>query len=1342
MALEFIKNLFGKKQSHQKEYDKNYKAYQSALVKPKSSKINNQEVSNEVLPKSQPINAKVIESNPIKSNIVKPAITSSDQTKIFLPFHPHANLQNVDSGQYLEEETLIKIIPIFVLKEQDNKADFSQNKQFVANASINSASVSSESIQFTTHFITFPPDFVNLSEISLESMGNPSQDLKSKSYTKATFTAADVDYQSKILPPILDVIAKDKEYDSPTDFFNPSEVEGCVVNLNLASNIQKDQLIQIEEFTSKVETPQIENNINIQITPFTANENADPSINKAEKTKANKQKLNPFSKKERLKQKNQLKSQNLKLLNSQANAQYEQKIDKILHSIGQLFGPFKDIIIKTMPFTKSPLAGLDKLSRGIGKIIKVIVVRFPTFMQVLRSIYFKILIGIIIILFLSGAIFSRFINSPTYIQTLEKSIYQTSGYRANINGAVKINFIPSLAMALNNVNFYIDDSIGVLNKNKKDDNFKISKFETERLLITFKFLPLLWGKLEVKSAHLNQAVIDVKILGNANQPVNKNYQNIIYLVEKSISNQENYRAFSDDSSVSLGEGRAKSLEDYTLKVPAVLSLQTELNDKAQDLQYENQAALALMNLTRNESFTYKLFSTITKNLKFNFQDLKSLKISRGKVNIVNAREQKILIIDNVSSQLQAKFGDKFVSEGNFRLMDVPAIYKLEVIYNQKTTDFNFALSLNNDLNQGIIAKGQKNNDNSSITGDLAADYRSAALFIDKFLTPLSLKASDDYSFHSSFLVRDNSLLLNKINLKINDTKYSGKLFWDFSTQNNSLDLDLTIQTPNIDNYFKGINKQPNNVQAKSTSFISFVNYLDIWKTGRINNFRLKNFRANLNIQDTTLNNKKINRIDISFLVNNYNIVYIDKLMVKTPLSDLIFRGKIDLSAKTATLTANTSGTIADTGELIGFNSNAVNFLTLIGKKKNNYDLKAKISFDTNRAIVNSSKGYIGERNIDNSYGIFLQRTNNSDLIITSHFAAMNLGEISDLYVNQLGINLYERNNEINVFGIPETLLVKLNIKIDNFSHKGLKFKDATLEVDLTPGGFGVKNFQAQGEDGGFILASLNLDTKVTPAFIGHINLENIVMKLEKTQDLFFTDKHIIGNVVLNGRLRFSSENYKEPFKKIDGEIAFIKQERLKLSRYANTDGLYMTISEKSKGKEKTFFINDLYGKANIINNKLDFYPVALLYILNGKEYRGTFEGSYDMGADNLKTTGVLDSVENTNNKINFSIDSNITKPVIKQTFIKGKLKPKVMLQVPVIEENDKTTYGVSNNLNDTQDKGNFNNAYNLNIKAEQKQLMEEIFSEALKRGGESSENNADPYSFKNYQENNQVKVVE
>ncbi len=1009
--------------------------------------------------------------------------------------------------------------------------------------------------------------------------------------------------------------------------------------------------------------------------------------------------------------------------------EYKEKVDTVFVSLKQLFSPFKEVLVKTIPFSIYFIKPIEILASFLIYIARFIALYIPDILNIIKGRYFKIFIVLVLILFISGALLSRAINNPDYIHKLELAIYKNTGYKANISGVIKLNFIPKLSIELKKVSFQ-------LNNEKSFEGLQINDLSADSIVFKFKFLPLFLGNFKISDIEINE--LSVKIKGSPKNSLGENlYQDQIAKIEKIIKTRlsdkivkqellhtENEQTLEDEYDKLVQDAEKfihatefkSNIDKKILNLNAKDEKTTNEKDKSKYISnFLNIDDTTDSDLENNKGTLLTIFNKFLSRLNFNLNAIESFRFYRSNISIQNNNNQDILSFTNVKTLVTSDVWGKLEIKSEFRLLNKD--FKSEMIINSEQNKLNIEsqIYLAADASNKIVLKAQSNK--GKVTGNLIFDSHNANFIISNYILPIQDKQIK--KFTADFMFNQQSLELYNINIISEDQNYTGKFLWNYSKINPDAQLYLDIKMNNISHFTNDVSKSFENNKVKNNIFLSFVELVKVWKKASIDKLKVDNFKVSINIDNTLWNKNKIEKINTSFFITKNNNLYFNNFDLKTSTNQLSFIGQLLLDKNTGTLAIEAKGNLKDLGIILDLPVSSKTLIKSVSKDNENYQLTSKLVLDNTYTIFNELQGYIGKRNFNNTYILINQNTIGNDITIDVPMKNMDFSELEHIYKKQIALAKINDDINNNLFSVPNNISITLKLQSDLFTYKNLKFQNADLEISFIKKGFLIKQISAQGKNGGSFTASFNADTSLSPKIVGNITFTNYFVKLEDIKEIMFSKYNIVGNVIFNGSLKFYGDSYENPIKYLNGNLNFIKQERLKLARFAVEDGIYTTISERKVDKINKFFVNDLYGNIVVKNNQINFYPVFLSYIKDGKVFRGAFTGSYNFSSDKLEIAGSADNEKDTSKKLSFNIKGELLNPVGKSKYYTDKnqdftvpLKDKDEVLVKKYKVNNK----VLEDLNNKDSKAHFNNKYNLQNKTKKSQeIINEDYNNQLSK---------------------------
>lgn len=993
---------------------------------------------------------------------------------------------------------------------------------------------------------------------------------------------------------------------------------------------------------------------------------------------------------------------------------FKSKIDHVFKSIEILFFPFKDIIYKVAPFLKPLVWLISFIYKTIKFIVTFVLIRLYFFKALLKSKFTAVVVVILIILFFAGAVLTRLANSPSYVALIEQQIEQQYGYKVNISGNMVVRVFPTVKLVIKNVNF-----LHVINNNTVAD-FK--SFAADEILINFKWTKLLLGTLEAKDIIIGNAFVTIKTKSDIALDNNTYYNNLVQNINKRLVQSNNVQNTAPNNNTQQNTDLNKlsdstplptssTTPSNTLDVSKLIdnsANSTNLNpsinqnniNTAPDNTLNNMASpKPTVSLTNKSSIIAWLLNHLNVNL-----NVDSIKVVRAKVSIIDYSNNTLATFNNINLNYTATLlSNSKTFTGNLLYLDTLYYYNLKTdLQGNYIANISTASSFEN--NNVVLIKGT-NNAKNGYTGSLQAYGETMIKLIGSNI--ISNSFSGNYSNNSSltanYVFNSNKIELSDIKFYYLQNTYSANFKWLVPDSAVHFNIDCTSCTLNVN--------LPNNKQNIATNFIDATSYYAVEWQKKLLNF----FNSNLLVVNVALNNSKVNNLYVkqanlsSFTQNN--TLYVSKLNVNTNADNITMFGKLALQNQQGEFVVNSVGSL-NQFSIMPY-ANIVKQVT----DNQDYTVSYKVFVQPNRIIFNNIAGNIGNYNFNNYSLTFLDRAGVYDFIANVNLKQANfnnLYNISTAYLNLLqqnpetvfSTNLTTKNNSNNI---------TVNLNIDSFNYKQQKLTDVALVLSANNNGINVKQFKANSPYSGQVYGTLNINLKYTPVLSGNVVLNNFLVDFKDFTNLTSFNTKLSGNAVLNGKIRFVSSNFTN-LESIDGNLSFIKQERLKLNiaDLVNQEGIYLTLSNNKKNKNIAY-INDLIGSVTIKDNKVTFSPVFLLYINNGVQYRGSFGGSLDLSNLMLSLNGNVDNTKNINKHIQFALSGligNITKQI---KYITTKNNTKAVAVKPkedILKRNAKENKAL-NNLNNPNDPNNFNNTYTGKLTNEQKKQLDSLYKQSI-----------------------------
>jgi hypothetical protein len=969
-----------------------------------------------------------------------------------------------------------------------------------------------------------------------------------------------------------------------------------------------------------------------------------------------------------------------KELSELTRKEYEERIDKILDSMVQLLTPFKDILLKNVPSSKYIIRILEKIAILISFVAKKIFLNVPIALRFIKSKLFKFVISVSFVLFLIGILLSRVLSGDSYKKNLERNIYNATGYETEINGKVQIAFVPYIAITLDNVAFYTDNT-------KTLSAFGVSQVNTQKLYIKIKFLPLLLGKIVVSEINLTNFSLNVKSSSLENNLTYKYYEEILNNIENQLLP---YRA------------NVINFDNHQIPTPELITLDKEIPKVL--IEEKNHVKKPY----NSSSSIDLLMEYLVNSIELDLNKINYLHLQRGKINFLNQSNQRAISFDNLNSSL-SKSGNNIEIAGSslFNGMNTDYVIKLNNI-NNSIVDFNFQMIFDHN-DDAIRIKGKMDPKNHIFSGQINAKY-SILYLINKFIYPVSTKIYNS-EFSGNFNLNPHELLIKDYKLQIDKEIITGDFLWDYGI-NNYIKLNVNSNVSNLNPIFAEITDKA--IAGNTLFFIGLAKNIGLLKNEQINLFKPNHYDLTLNITDSYLNNTKIEKLSLNAILTNNKDIYINKLELNNSTTNLKMLGKFNIETADANIIINSNGDIVNSLKLYGISSQGQDLIDLINTSKD-YNLNALLLFD-------NSKNYIAFSDINGMFGNikinpsvltlkYIDNTINSTLSIPMD--TLNINKIENVYKTHIKNGNYNNAEKSNLFGLKDNDVFNLHINANKVIYNEYPLNQGVLELQMHQYGFKVNKFEVNSSEGGKITAIMTLDTTATPKIFGSFSFNDLYVDLAKMKGFVFEDKNLVGNLILNGNLKFNNESLEQIFNNLNGSLTLIKEERIKFNRFAENSTIYLTITESTKGKNTQYFLNDIAGQLNVVNNIITIENVGMRYFKGKLEYRGTFKGTYNTLNQNLDINGAMDNAIDTSKRIEFSGKGDILQPKFssKSLVLKDRLalqkKEKAKTKTLANELDESDFYAKSRNAT------NFRNPYRDQDKesqAERNRLYEELIN--------------------------------
>ncbi len=913
----------------------------------------------------------------------------------------------------------------------------------------------------------------------------------------------------------------------------------------------------------------------------------------------------------------------------------KQDLERLYKSVAHLFEPFKKAILSMFPKLKPVIALLDKIAILVSKLVTLIIyIAFYLFAFV-KGKLFKFLTIVFIVLFLFSIVLSRVINTQNYKAYFEDALSDVTGYQTTIDGSIKVGIVPSISIFANNVSFHQTSA----SLAQDSSSIKVSVFETNKVKLKFKFLHILFGKLTVDNLQIEGANV-VLSSPYVNTGVSENAINEqIKATFNGYMNQITSNAFYQNQSQ---QENNNSLNN----APAL-----EYSFKEENNSVGGNTEEDLVNQEQVGSFFKSLNTFIVKRIRISPEDINKLSFKRLNLTALNPNSTVVFGFENASGHLERGITGRVSSDGFFFIGKEKHSYKFSSTKDENIRDISLNIHLKDDLSNNISVKGNLDTENFALNADLKADSGSVYYLIKlSSVTDSLINTSyfDSSYFHSKIVADKNEVAFKDIDFKINNANsMQGSLALKFGTYINIANLDLKLQTANLQNIIDGYKEKSlknRSVGQANTSYFfvyfgtfynsffkvfntthSFVN-LDVVSTDAE-----KPIQANLNISKDSLGNYYLNQLNV-----NYN-----NTAIKT--SGLLYP-----EASQAKFVNFASGNLDELLNIFGLNGSSANILKKIAKNSQNFTSNFGASVQNSQIYFNNLNIKLDELELNNLQVNIEERIAITDVAITAKQESISydyLLSILEPSVNMVNTNFIAAEED-SFFGIHEKLNISLKLESDEFLFNNISLSNLKSDITLNSTGIIVQKFEVSSEENGKAMVFFSYNKKVNPALAGNISFSNFVLSLEDLNKYAFNDHLLKGKIVLNGRLRSSGMSADGFLNTSQGELRFVKFERFKSNKVNNSKGFFATLSKgKSvKGSKTEVFVNDLYGSLQVFSGKMDFFPVVIDYVYGKNKARSSFEGSVDFANSLIDINGNISNTAKSTGPMSYYFRGSLVNP--------------------------------------------------------------------------------------------------
>ena len=689
--------------------------------------------------------------------------------------------------------------------------------------------------------------------------------------------------------------------------------------------------------------------------------------------------------------------------------EYYQKVDNIILSLRQLFAPFKEIIIKIVPFFKYFIWVIEQFFKLLTIILRFIAFRLPLFLKIARSKITIVFVVLFILLFFSGAFVTRLVNTSKYKHQIETAFYNALGYQVTISEDIRIRTFPTLSFSARNVKF-----LSV----QMDNNLTITpkSLSLGEIGIKFKLLPLLLGRLEVKSIVITKPVVNLVLHSNYdNSLIINHYNNQINDIENALN-----------SIIKINDNNKEQDIEATDNDTSKNSL-TKLDNYLSDFGYFKPIN-EVKNINSNDSsdnniniFT-KLFSSVE-----NFMSANDIYITRGKISVLDYSNNILFLFDNINLLHESNL---LTSAKHYKgnLLYYKDLYYYDITLTQNKYDLKVSINDNFETEHNYIQiKGTK--EDNQYKGNISSNGPNMQSILSNFFIDSDTfnKVSEDSFLKAKFSLNSEKLQMQDLNIKYFNSEYKGNFVWNFGRYGNTIDINISSDHLDFTDEDKIVNQFNGH---KNIDYI--MTTLNNWYNKSLVNFKSPIVNLNFVLNNLNFNGYLANQLNMNAFFANNNL-YLRNFDLQTASSKLNISGKVLLKSNEAQLVTSLSG---DNVNLLI--PKDINY-TFNGKNTN-YSLRGKAVINSNKVIFSNINGILDNYEINNALLNFTDRGNLYELSLDlklDNIDLISLLDSGEKYLTPKSISLV--SDSISVVQ-NKPYEIKLNLSSNSLIYKDTQFK--------------------------------------------------------------------------------------------------------------------------------------------------------------------------------------------------------------------------------------------------------------------------------------------------------------
>lgn len=919
-------------------------------------------------------------------------------------------------------------------------------------------------------------------------------------------------------------------------------------------------------------------------------------------------------------EKNSKEQQSSHSLNS-----YQVKTQNILAALSQLFQPFREVLLSVFPSSKWLIRVFDFIGFSVSRVVLLVLEIIPLAVKIFKGKSLKILILLCFLLILANTIITRMLSTTSYKNTLASALTHSLGYNTVIEGKISVNLLTQ-SVTINDAGFYSPVN--------KGSHLALNLLAVNHFKIKFSLPSLLVGKLKAKAISMDRANLKYRLVSNplsaSNEDFSAQASHIEEELAKNLANvglKQEGKVTANSTNASHGEFLVEHSSDLQT---AYLGRKQYLNLKNVFLPKEQNVRPTFVNID-NQNFIYKLLLKLSNGFNLDVAQLNSVELKNVTFQIMNTSgASSAFQVNNFSGLFKRNLGDKRVLTGEGRIFGENMAVNL-LIKPANTGDTSFNLQLfqvdGDSQKKAIDVQGVQTAGQYSLDGSLQIQGAELAKLLSSMVDD-SLKVDPTKSlFKSHFSCKDALLNFTDSTLVLNGVEHTGGLHYNFADEG-ALSVALNLKIPDLDVFSKPFAVYKKLKQGNDISVLEDM--LLEWKNSKHALFTPRYLAVDLTVNHTKLRGNPIDSMHFRGFLDEDDTLYLQDYALKNPNFSFALVGKVDLDNKTARFVSSSAGSLSGVAKFLNNSPQLDSFLLALGGgSEDSYNLSSKLLVTNSAVILNSINGNFGAQNIAD-FNATLEGGSKKVLTINGRLDSVCFDDLFKIYkADKHSRDIYFETSN-NITGLSNSLTIDLQLHSSKFKWRSLTFSDFDIQGSIISSGVLVHKFSFSNEqDDGSASGAFNFNTAVTPAIVGNIDFNHLLIDVTQLSQSAKGNYALSGKVVLNGSINVTGQDYYEGVDKICGSLNLLHYTRYKLNRNNEMPGLYLTLVRLLYQGRNYYQIADLYGHISINNNLVDFSPSVIRYIDAKNSYRGTIKGSIDLLNHQLNIKTILHNERST-----------------------------------------------------------------------------------------------------------------